>query len=100
MIDVLAWNLWPRIRRRTQFCVDHWRIASLRGSLNEMIHRLDILGLFSFQPLVAAENTDIYRLRGLDVFLALENTGNDSQFRLFGLKPLVILWPIRVVFKH
>ena len=86
VIDVLAWNLWPRTHRRTQFCVDHWQIALLRGSLNrKMIHSLDILGLFSFQPLVAAENTDIHRLSGRNVFLALENTGNDSQFRYFAL---------------
>ena len=33
VIDVSAWSLWPRIHHRTQFYVDHWQIASLRGSL-------------------------------------------------------------------
>ena len=65
-----------------------WSLANRIASglpKSKMIHSLDILGLFSFQPLVAAENTDIHRLSGRNVFLALENTGNDSQFRYFAL---------------
>ena len=65
-----------------------WSLANRIASglpKSKMIHSLDILGLFSFQPLVAAENTDIHRLSGRSVFLALKNTVNDSQFQYFAL---------------